>query len=205
MSVYVDVKSLPETIQAALRNAGVNRPMVSIKPRETDCVATGAYGDGYQGFTILLDIDSGETSDTFRGSWGGNNPFVANQVDLDDRQRPVPPNACIIHGQRGGGRPASASLVIHPSRAAKLLPAASSDELSPRLKTLLAVYKSYNTRGRAEWFERHGRGTDAEISELAAKGLIKVNKAGAVTVTADGRNAAPKSDCYRGWIGTERD
>lgn len=206
-AVYCDVKTLPETIQSALRDAGVHRPVIRIEPRETDCMRTGAYGDGYQAFTVLVDIDTGRTSERFEGSWGGGNaytfgPTTQAAVDHDETQRPLPPNACVIHGQRGGGKPPSATLVVHPSRVAKLLPVANDGELSPRLKTLLAVYRCYNSRGRSEWFERHGTGTPEEIADLAKRGLIKVNKAGSVTITADGRNVSVSDDnrIYNGWL-----
>lgn len=198
--VYVETKTLPDTLQSALASAGHSRPIVPVYVSETSSMSS-ASGDGMRGFTVLVDIDTGR-SEAHVGSWGGSNPFQSSPVDGDTRSRPLPPNGAVIHGHSGGGKPTYASITIHPSRAAKLLPASNGGDLSPRLKTLLMVYRGYNSRGRAEWFERHGTGTEAEISELAKRGLIKVNKAGSVTVTADGRNTIKPSDdigLYKGW------
>lgn len=193
--VYVETKTLPPTVLAALADIGFNRPTIAIEPRETDSFSTGAYGDGYQGFTVLVDIDTGR-AESFNGSWGGANPFnPGNAVDRDDKQRPVPANACIIHGQRGGGKPVSADIVIHPSRAAKYLPAPSAD-MPDRLKAIMSVYRYYNSRGRAEAFGRIGIPSGDETSELQRLGYIKVTRAGAVSVTAAGRNVAPDDSWF---------
>ena len=116
--------------------------------------------------------------------------FAVNAVDSDTASRPLPPNGAVIHGHSGGGKPAYASITIHPSRAAKLLPAASG-ELTDRQKSLMCVFARYNSRGRADWFTRHGKAAEWELVELESKGWVKRNKAGAVTCTAAGRNIAP--------------
>jgi hypothetical protein len=190
--VYVETKTLPETILSALASVEFNRPTIPIYVSDTASVGTYS-GDGMRAFTVLLDIDTGRR-ETHVGSWGGNNPFHQSPVDADQKSRPLPANGCVIHGHTGGGKPCWATLTIHPSRSAKLLPAPK-DALSDRLSRLMAVFARFNSRGRAEWFERHGKATDSELAELEAMGLIKRNKAGAVTCTAAGKNAAP-SEAY---------
>lgn len=186
--VYVETKTLPDTIATALAGAGYHRPTVGVYVSDTASVAC-AGGDGLRGFAVLLDIDTGR-SETFHGSWGGANPFQSNAVDSDTRERPLPPSGCVINGHEGGGKPVYASLTIHPSRAAKLLPAPA-EALSERLSLVLGAFARFNSRGRSEWFGRHGAATEAELVELESRGFIKRNKAGAVTCTATGRNAAP--------------
>jgi hypothetical protein len=147
-------------------------------------------GDGMRAFTVLVNLDTGEQQ-SHAGSWGGSNMFTVNQVDSDTTSRPLPPNGAVIHGHTGGGKPPYASITIHPSRAAKLLPAAS-DAMSERDKLLLCVYARLNSRGRKEWFDRNpGKlPTDAELASLVERGFITRNKAGSVTITASGRNNA---------------
>lgn len=190
--VYVETKTLPPTILAALQTVNFNRPTIGVYVRDTECMSS-CSGDGMRGFTVLLDIDSGR-AESWYGSWGGSNPFNVSPVDGDTSMRPLPPNGCVISGHEGGGKPVYATLTIHPSRAIKLLPAAG-DELSERQKELMAVLARFNSRGRADWFARYGKASDSELSELESRGFIKRNKAGAVTVTATGRNVAP-SDAY---------
>jgi hypothetical protein len=190
--VYVETKTLPETILTALAGAGFKRPTIGVYVREQACMSSPS-GEGMRGFTMLLDIDTGR-HETHFGSWGGSNPFTASPVDGDTSMRPLPPNGCVISGHEGGGKPVYATLTIHPSRAAKFLPAPK-DELSKRLSCLMAVFARFNSRGRAEWFERHGKATESELAELEAMGFIKRNKAGAVTCTAAGKNIAPP-DAY---------
>jgi hypothetical protein len=186
--VYVDTNTLPPTIGAALSSAGYARPIIGVYVRDTASMHA-VSGDGMRGFTVLVDIDSGR-SETHQGSWGGANMFSVNAVDSDTTERPLPSGACIISGHTGGGKPTYATLTIHPSRAAKLLPVAGED-LSDREKSLMAVFARFNSRGRAEWFGRHGKATEAELLGLESRGWIKRTKAGAVTCTAAGKNVAP--------------
>ncbi len=186
--VYVETKSLPETIARALASVGYARPIVGVYVSE-QASASSPSGTGMRGFTVLVNIDTGERT-THVGDWGGSNPFHASPVDGDTSSRPLPPNGCVINGHEGGGKPAYASLTIHPSRAAKLLPVATS-ELTDRQKRLMAVFARFNSRGRAEWFERYGKASESELEALEALGYIKRNKAGSVTCTAAGKNVAP--------------
>lgn len=186
--VYLETKSLPDTILSALTGVGYARPTIGVYVADTASMHAMS-GDGMRGFTVLLDIDSGR-SERFDGSWGGANPFVPNPVDSDTRSRPLPPNGCVISGHIGGGKPCYASLTIHPSRAAKLLPAPS-EALSERLSLVLGVFARFNSRGRSEWFARHGAASEPELTELETRGFIKRNKAGSVTCTAAGKNTAP--------------
>lgn len=190
--VYVETKTLPPTILKALETVRFNRPTIGVYVRDTECMSSPS-GTGMRGFTVLLDIDSGR-SETWQGSWGGSNPFTTSPVDGDTSMRPLPPNGCVISGHEGGGKPVYATLTIHPSRAVKLLPAAT-DELTDRQKALMCVFARYNSKGRSDWFGRNGAATEAELGELESKGFIKRNKAGAVTCTASGRNVAP-NDAY---------
>lgn len=76
------------------------------------------------------------------------------------------------------------------------LDAALSDKLEPFERTILDVYKTYNSGGRKKEFERmvwDKKATKAAI-EVATDALVKRellnrNKAGAISITPEGRNA----------------
>lgn len=190
--IYIQVKTLPSTLQSALEQCGYHRTDISVNVSETASVASHS-GDGLRAFTALVNIETGAT-EIHNGDWGGSNMFHASPVDLDDRSRPLPPDGAVINGHTGGGKPAWASITIHPSRAAKLLPAAS-NALTSMQKAQLGVLCELNSKGRKEWFDRHPalRSSADDLSALSALGMIKVSKAGAVTITADGRNNADRS------------
>lgn len=191
--IYVQVKTLPPTLQAALEQCGYHRTDIIINVSETAHVSSHS-GDGLRAFTALVNIETGAT-EIHNGSWGGANPFHASPVDADTRSRPLPPDGAVINGHIGGGKPCWASLTVHPSRAAKLLPAAN-NALTSMQKAQLGVFCELNSKGRKEWFDRHPalRPTADDLSALNSLGMIKVSKAGAVTITADGRNNADR--CY---------
>src|SRR5260370_523739 len=50
-----------------------NKRDISVSPRETDSIGCGG-GDGYKGFAILCDLESGDCHILW-GSWGGANMF----------------------------------------------------------------------------------------------------------------------------------
>lgn len=191
---YLETSTLPPCLQSALEAAGVGRKTIGVYVQDTVSMLAPS-GDGMRGFTILVDLDTGDRQE-HQGSWGGANAFnPRNAVDLDTASRPLPPNGAVIHGHIGGGKPAYATITIHPNRAARLLPAPS-DALSERDQTLLCVYARLNSRGRKEWFARNPSQvpTTLELTSLVEYGYITRNKSGAVTITAKGRNAAPSND-----------
>jgi hypothetical protein len=187
--IYIETKSLPDPIALTLRSLGFKRPTIAIYASEKAYI--GDCGEqGRRGFAVLLNLETGETKH-FQGSWGGSNMFSpTNAVDLDHNSHALPANGCVINGSEGykGTR---ASVTVHPSRIAPLLPASTGDGITPRQALLLSVYAGLNSRGRREYFDRHGidsTPTLAELEAMQARGWIKVSKAGAVSVTPAGRN-----------------
>lgn len=190
--IYVQVKTLPPTLQSALEQCGYHRTDISVHVSETSHVSSHS-GDGLRAFTALVNIETGAT-EIHEGSWGGANPFYSSPVDADTRSRPLPPDGAVINGHIGGGKPCWASLTVHPSRAAKLLPPAV-ETLSARNKTQLGVLCELNSKGRKEWFDRHPalRPSADDLTTLSTLQMIKVSKSGAVTITTDGRNNADRN------------
>jgi hypothetical protein len=193
--VYISPKDLPEVIASVLRSEGCPiRSVIPVYVSETASMA-GLSSDGRRAFTALLNLDTG-ASDVTHGSWGGANPFARGShdaVDHDTTPRALPENGCVIHGYIGGPSGGRASITVHPSRIAKLLPA--TGVVSEREGYLLAIYSGLNARGRAEYFRRNTAmtPTKVELECLAERGLIRLAKNGAVTITADGKNVATRN------------
>jgi hypothetical protein len=195
--IYIAPNDLPPIVLAALRDAGCPvRQSIPVYVSETESLAAPS-GDGCKGFATLIDLDTNDTR-TVWGSWGGGNPFSRGEhdaVDHDTKPRPLPVNGLVVKGYIGGASGGHASITVHPARAAKLLPEQAT--LTDRERHLLAVYAGLNSRGRKEYFERNPESvpTLTELQSLAVRGFIKLSKAGAVTITPDGRNnRAPRLD-----------
>jgi hypothetical protein len=196
--IYIAPSDLPPAVISALKDAGCPvRTSIPVYVSETASMCAPS-GDGCKGFATLIDLDTLETR-TVWGSWGGGNPFARGEhdsVDHDTAERPLPANGLIVKGYIGGSSGGWASITVHPSRAAKLLPEQGS--VSERDQILLGVYAGLNSRGRKEYFERHPSDlpTTLELQSLADRGFIKLSKAGAVTVTPVGRNNRGKGYAY---------
>jgi hypothetical protein len=184
---YSKVKELPPALQAALASVGYRRQDVAVEVRErASRFASG--GAGCRAFCAVVHLVTGQTK-LERGSWGGANAFnPGNAVDLDAGTYLIPPNVAVINGSEGGGRPVCASITISPANAAALLPCAD-DELTDRAGWILYCFSALNSRGRADEFERRPRPSEAELDELAARGLLKRARNGATRITTAGRNA----------------
>ena len=195
--MYAIVKQLPQVVQDTLASVGYGKADVEVSVVAEMNLMSNAYGDGYQGFTTILNLATGER-ETVRGSWGGSNPFESSPVDNDTRMYTLPAGAVVIKGQRGGGRPVSAHVYI--ASAGELGGAiAETVELSADERAVLDAHKSLNSGGRKDYFGGRWGGyywdnADREphtavIARLAERGLLKVNKAGAVSITTEGKNA----------------
>lgn len=200
--MYVKVRELPDSVQSLLTRIGYGRPDISVSTAPTFSMFCSG-GDGYRESVHVLNLANGEAM-SFTGSWGGANMFApsrSNPVDSDDTPRPILPNMVVVNARQGGGRPVYASLTVAPDTLVPLLPAPTTDltdDEAKLLKVLVGVkpgeYRKQAIFGAYEGVRRFGRQlTEADyraiVASLASKGLVKVNKAGAVTVTTEGKNA----------------
>lgn len=210
MNRYFKVKELPGTLQAALASVGYGRADIGIRTAETYSMRCSG-GDGYRAFVVAVNLATGEAQRA-TGSWGGANMFnPRNPVDLDGQERPLPPGFAVISGHEGGGRPVYASVEVHPSTMAPLLPSAPAAELSALEQTVLEVISGYTSAGRKNEWERMAervlpwtapyaerqaaaKKMHADIASaqdrLVSLGLVKRAKNGAMTITTEGRNRA---------------
>lgn len=185
---YVAVKDLPEAVQYALESVGYGRRDIGTVTAERTEIGRGAMGDGYQGFTVLVDVLTGAVH-TERGSWGGSNPFTSTPVDDDSGQYVIPPHGVVITGQRGGGRPVFATLHIPAAMRSMILPAATDDApLTEDEERVIYAHRSLKGgHYRREYLERHRVSPDA-IDAMIERGYVTRNRAGATAITTAGRN-----------------
>jgi hypothetical protein len=181
---YVKVNDIPESIQLVLKQVGYNKEDIFIEQYET-LQLNDMGGEGRRSFVAMVNIETGENKVTY-GSWGGPNAFTNNAVDNDNQTVKVIPGVAIIKGSEGGGKPTLAILALHPDNIVKLLP--NKVELSEREKDCLYIVKAYTSAGRKSEFARRGI-KQTELLSLAEKGYLKFNKAGAVSITLEGKNA----------------
>jgi hypothetical protein len=190
--MHIETKQLPRSLQAALVGVGYGRRDIALRARDSYCLQQGS-GKGGRAFVVAVNITTGQRQAT-HGSWGGANMFnPQNHVDLDTTKRPLPPGFAIIEGSEGGGRPVYATISVHPDNLAKLLPAAPSVELSKQDKNALNIIGGIKSGYRANEFSRAGLGPygpdNPHVVKLVELGFLKVNRAGAISITTAGRNA----------------
>jgi hypothetical protein len=160
-ALYIEVKTLPDSIKDALASVGYHRGDIDVEVSTQGRIGM-AFGDGHRGVTVVVNLATGERKVQY-GSWGGANPFVQNKFDDNPDARPE----------------------LSPLLPEKV-------ELSDRQKKILAQFRSLTSRGRKDQWEREpgDRPTEAELDELVAGGFLKRNKAGAIKITTEGRNAS---------------
>lgn len=184
---YAIVRELPEPLQRALEAVGYGRKDVCIEAKETESLFV-AGGDGYQGFAVLVSLETG-VYEVHRGSWGGGNPFnPTNSVDLNDKEYQLPRTGAVIKGSRGGGRPVYATITLHPENMIKALPEAV--ELTSEEQSIMYAFGALRSgpyrKGLTE-------GKGEVIDRLVERGLLKKNAASAVQITTAGRNARKRN------------
>ncbi len=193
---HIAVKDLPETLRAAHDSMGCYERDVSVTTADTFS-AFSAGGDGMRAIVVLLDMETGK-AEHFSGSWGGANPWSpGNAIDRDQREQPIPVNGAVLRGYQGGRANRrgvwGVSIVVRPDAIAALLPAPDgAPPLDPATHGVLDCFPRLKAFARREeaahYFGVHGADYDAALEVLAARGLVKINKAGAASITTDGKN-----------------
>lgn len=182
--MFVPVIVLPGSVQNALRSVGYAKSDIKVSAVETVSMFD-AGSNGMRGFFTLINMGSGEFSTTY-GSWGGANAFESNPVDRNEQNHALPANFAAIKG--ASGSPGTfAQVYVHPSNVAAMLPKVA--EVSQREKDILDAFKSLTSAGRKDSFAR-GKVKAPELATLVQRGLLKANKAGAMSITTEGKNAA---------------
>lgn len=179
---HVIVADLPDSVRKALKEVSYGKSSIGVRS-STKFRFEQPYGQGYQTFAIFMNMKTGE-SKTVESSWGGPNMYALDNTIQKESVATIPVDGGVVMGQRGGGRPVSATLYVHPSNMPKSLPAAST--LTEHEIRILVMFRSYTSAYRKENLKRSD---DHVIDALVASGLLKRNKAGATAMTDAGKNA----------------
>jgi len=185
--MYIAVKSLPSVLQLVLKNCGYAKKDIEVYIKESESIFFGG-GDGYKGFAVLVNMSTGETK-RFDGSWGGSNMFSPNNVvDTLDKNHVIPENGAIIRGFTGGSSGIThCTITIQPKNVvAGLL--ADKPELTEVEAKILGIMSAYKPAYRKPYLA----GNESVIESLIARGFIVRNKAGSLSLSTQGKNAAPK-------------
>jgi hypothetical protein len=196
---YLPVRDLPRSLQAALQAVEYGRKDIEVKARETfDPSAAG--GGGRRGFVAACKMDDSGTYEIEWGSWGGENPFT-HTIEGVRGEVPIPPEVAFVRGSIGGGHPTNASVYVSPHAMNPALLVAG-PEVTPKEAKILAIFKGLKSSYRPEYLDRlqekegiegsraRQATTDREIDSLIERGFLSRNKAGSISITTEGRNAA---------------
>jgi len=188
--MYVSLDALPGIVRSTLKSFGYSRADIQISASE-EYSPRSISGRGRRAFCACIDITTGLVESKV-GSWGGANMFnPGNQIDLDPNSYPIPPNCVVVNGSSGDKT--FASVLVHPAMLPALLPG-TDDELTDNDKAFLYILRTLKSSYRKESASRAGvPWPSAErLDFLQSKGLVKVNKAGSIRITTDGKNAADR-------------
>ena len=193
--MYVNVKGLPDHIKRACKLLGHNRESINcVRVNEVSKVYHGNTGS--RGVFSLVGIESG-VLETVYGSWGGPNCLVSSPVDEFEGNVKLPDGIVALKGSTGHLN----LLTLYASESTMaMLPQGQTEELTSIEKVVLYAHASLKGgKYRKEFYQRHrmtAAQLDLTLSSLAGKELIKINKAGASSITTNGRNAI---DGVREW------
>ena len=185
------VRDLPADIQKALKSVGYGRRDISVSTGTQFRLQQGG-SDGRRSFTTIVNLKTGQYK-TEMGSWGGANMFTQTLTDDDNTPRPLPPDMAVIRGSLGGSQPVYATILVHPSSLAPLLPSKNEGgELSLEEQKALEAIAGLISSARKREFEDNNLGiygpTNQYVVSLAEKGMVKVAANGGITVTTAGKN-----------------
>ena len=188
MGHYIKVSELPPSVQKGLEAVGYGRKDIEVSVRET-FEPSPISADGRRGFLVACRLDDSNECRVTWGSYGGSNMFTKSIDDVDG-SFDVPKDVAFLSGMSGAGEgyPAYAYLVISPKNMnPTLLPPVAS--VTKREAKILAIFRYLRSSARKEYLNRM-RASGAEVDSLVARGFLSRNKAGAMSITTEGRNAA---------------
>jgi hypothetical protein len=111
-----------------------------------------------------------------------------NPVDNDTSPHALPDDGVVITGVSGGGNPTMANIFIPASMTDRILPAPK-PELTDQMRDALYCHQSIKGgQYRREELARR-KVTPDTVHQAVENGWLKRNKAGATSVTTEGKNA----------------
>jgi hypothetical protein len=187
--MYIPVKDLPDCVKNQIKSLGHKRSDINCHRVESVSPQYIA-NDGSRGVFSLVNILTGEKQTTY-GSWGGPNMFVNPVVDACESDLVIPNNWVALKGSSGNLN--LLTLYANEVTLTPLLP----EETEPLpVKEHIVLWAHRSLKGgkyRMDYYREHkmtASQIELTIASLVGKGLLKVNKNGASTITTNGRNAA---------------
>ena len=182
-------KDLPESIQLALKVRNYNKRDIQVVVKEKESLYCGGGMQGYQSFSDLVNISSGECVKN-TGSWGGANAYcLDNHVDLNDNYYTIPKDVAVLKGFHGGASGTThCTITLSPANVLPLLQASKqTEELSKEELNLLGYFRSYKPAYRKPYIDALGK---EGIDKLVNEGYLSRNKAGSLSLTTKGKASA---------------
>lgn len=192
--MYCSPKSTPEVariLDSVPSLPGKRNADVSVVPFRGPQTCNSYWSDGSREYYALVDMSTGE-------SWQvpTSHPFF-DRIPSGERcgtleVRELPPGTCLVEGGYFMGKPKSFRLMVPAENLTKLLPAPTAAVSDKAMSALDAIVTVRGGGFRRDEFCRRALGTysaaNPYVAELLAAGLVSANKAGAVSVTTEGRN-----------------
>ena len=184
-SIAVLVKDLPDCLKVALKEVEYGAADINISVSDTiSPLSQGSMGS--RGFTLVVELSTGKFTKRL-GSWGGASAEM-KQVDFDDRGTPLLVGFAVVKGTLGYPR-TFATITVNPENMVKFLPKPSS--VTERQKSILKAFNTLTSAGRKDEWARDPESapTAEELDELVKGGFLSRNRAGAIKITVEGKNA----------------
>lgn len=184
--MYASTSELPFCLRAVLTAVGYGKADISVKAATT-VTLSDCGTEGRRAFVAIVNLETGDNQITW-GSWGGSNMFnPGNAVDNDSSVHNLPPNGAVVQGSIGGSSPVYATIAVHPTALAPMLPAR--PELTEKEAGILRAFKSLKS-GPYRKDALHALDCASEdLNALIGKGLLKQSSNGATAITTKGKNA----------------
>jgi hypothetical protein len=183
-TIHLNAQEVPAVFRRAF--PGYKGRRWRVRVAESVTLSQTYWSGGSKSTYRLLRLDNGATAQAPVDS-----PF--DQRGIEGNTYEIPEGFAVVEHSRFCGKDMGLTIHAGPENLRPLLPAP--EELSDHLRAALNIIggiKGGHHR-RDEWERRLLPGqygpNHAFIVELEAKGLVKVNKAGAVSITTAGRNA----------------
>lgn len=185
--MHVEIKSLPAHVQNAI--AKVKHSGRDIECIECNTVNPEYYGsDGSRG--VFGIFDSNGYGQIHYGSWGGPNMFSSPAVDKSNVDVNLPDGKFALKGSNGNFN--YIKLYANASTLTELCPQKNVDtELTDIEREVLWAHVNRTSAYRKQHYYDHkitAAQLELALDSLVGNGLIKRNKAGATSITTDGRN-----------------
>lgn len=184
--MYLNVNDLPTLALSVLKSRGYTRKDIQLVAKEKVSMSVGGW-DGKRGYCDVVDLSSNSVQRN-TGSWGGPNAFNStNRVDLSDESISIGPKTMVIQGYEGHKPMATcychSDLFSDYSALNETLGAKASVEE----REVLSWFVQYKASYRKPWVDAK---PPELIDGLVSKGWLKRNRAGALSITTQGKNIA---------------